>query len=184
MLSCVLCTAMALAAHARTHAHGAQRSALTLAQYDQVTAEVGSPPALDVGLLVGWLSQTNTNTMNFLLWDTDGHQYSDMVRFLEATKGAAPAINVWVTLIPPSETVPSQVPARLRPGCTTCPASESYPYGDAVHGTFCCADAPWTPAAARASPSAASTRARVPGARASARLPPASTNHGEQAGGT
>lgn len=52
----------------------------TLAQYDQVTAEVGSPPALDVGLLVGWLKQTNTNTMNFLLWDTDGHQYKDMVR--------------------------------------------------------------------------------------------------------
>ena len=76
-LSRVLCAALALAAHADAVAR-TQRP--TLAQYDQVTAEVGSPPALDVGLLVGWLKQTNTNTMNFLLWDTDGHQYKDMVR--------------------------------------------------------------------------------------------------------
>lgn len=118
----------------------------TLAQYDQVNAERGVPPTLDVELLLGQLVETNANTMNFLLWDTDGHQYLDMVRFLARTKdvhvsGGGP-MDVWVTLIPKSETVPNQAPSRPQPGvCSTCPAAIRNPYGDEVHGVFCCANA-------------------------------------------
>ena len=117
----------------------------TLAQYDQVTAETGRGHAtpydpqgsLDAALLLSWLRETNTNTMNFLLYDTDGHQYLDMVRFLELTKDQA--IDVWVTLIPPSETegsFPKQPPAHS--DCATCPRDMANPYGDSVHGIFCC----------------------------------------------
>jgi hypothetical protein len=81
---------------------------------------------------------TNTNTMNFLLWDTDGHQYNDMVRFLEMTKDDT--IDVWVTLIPPSETVtffPSEPPAGSS-DCAVCPHNIANAYGDKVHGIYCC----------------------------------------------
>ena len=68
----------------------------TLAQYDQVSAQAaGHGGALDTKKLTGWLHETNANTMSFLLWDTDGHQYLDMVRFLEATK-ADEDLEVWV----------------------------------------------------------------------------------------
>lgn len=117
----------------------------TLGQYDQVTAETGPEHAtpydpqgsLDTALLLSWLRETNTNTMNFLLYDTDGHQYLDMVRFLELTKDQA--IAVWVTLIPPSETA-SSFPAQPPPhsDCATCPRDIGNPYGDAVHGIYCC----------------------------------------------
>ena len=116
-----------------------------LAQYDQVTAEVGAGRktpydprgALDAPLLLSWLKATNSNTMNFLLWDTDGHQYLDMVRFLELTK--TEGIDVWVTLIPPSETAGS-FPATPPAGsdCATCPPNIAHPYGDAVDGVYCC----------------------------------------------
>ena len=120
------------------------RAPKVLGQYDQVTAEVapGRAPydprgSLDAPLLLSWLKQTNTNTMNFLLWDTDGHQYLDMVRFLELTKDDA--IDVWVTLVPPTETVGS-FPAKPPPGsdCATCPPAIANPYGDATHGVYCC----------------------------------------------
>ena len=38
---------------------------------------------LDVTRLAGWMAETNANTVSFLLWDVDGHQYLDMVRFLD-----------------------------------------------------------------------------------------------------
>ena len=81
---------------------------MSLSQYDQVSAEVNG--TLDTDKLVGWLQQTNANTMSFLLWDTNGHQYLDLVRFLEATKdhtdaNGAAALQVWVTLIPVTETI-------------------------------------------------------------------------------
>eukprot|EP01052_Picozoa_sp_SAG31_P023591 SAG31_NODE_1955_length_6823_cov_2.519780_2_plen_295_part_00 len=94
---------------------------------------------LDAPALLGRLRATNSNTMNFLLWDTDGHQYLDMVRFLELTKGEERPIDVWVTLIPPSETVrffPPEPPPGSR--CATCPRHIANPYGDSTHGTFCC----------------------------------------------
>ena len=56
---------------------------LTLAQYDQVSAEVNG--TLNVTRLQQWMTLTNANTHSFLLWDTDGHQYLDMVRFLDAS---------------------------------------------------------------------------------------------------
>lgn len=102
--------------------HGAS-ARRTLSQYDQIDAEQGTPPTLNVDLLVKWINSTNTNTFNFLLWDTDGHQYLDMVRFLEQTKdmevggvGGGP-IDVWITLVPRTETVPGHlVPQHPQPG--------------------------------------------------------------------
>lgn len=47
----------------------------------QVGAEVNG--TLDVTRLAGWMAETNANTVSFLLWDVDGHQYLDMVRFLD-----------------------------------------------------------------------------------------------------
>ena len=71
----------ALKAAATVHVggHGGRRD-LTLSQYDQVAAEVNG--TLDVVKLQQWMTETNANTMSFLLWDTDGHQYLDMVRRL------------------------------------------------------------------------------------------------------
>jgi len=107
----------------------------TLSQYDQVGAEVNG--TLDIALLQSYLTETNSNTFSFLLWDTDGHQYLDMVRFLELTK--TEGIDVWVTLIPPSETAGS-FPATPPAGsdCATCPPNIAHPYGDAVDGVYCC----------------------------------------------
>eukprot|EP00729_Bicosta_minor_P001693 gene1693-34607_t len=128
--------------------HGAS-ARRTLSQYDQIDAEQGTPPTLNVDLLVKWINSTNTNTFNFLLWDTDGHQYLDMVRFLEQTKdmevggvGGGP-IDVWITLVPRTETVPGHlVPQHPQPGvCAACPGTVQYPYGDTTHGVFCCSDA-------------------------------------------
>ena len=54
-----------------------------LGQYDQVwsdgnySGDAERHGRLDTGLLLRWLNETNSNTMNFLLWDTDGHQYLD-----------------------------------------------------------------------------------------------------------
>lgn len=109
----------------------------TLSQYDQVRAEVNG--TLDVDMLTEWLEDSHANTMSFLLWDTDGHQYLDMVRFLEATKdrqGAA-KIEVWVTLIPPSETEQWV----NKSDCGRCPPDRPHPYGSATSGTYCCDNA-------------------------------------------
>jgi len=54
-----------------------------LGQYDQVwsngnySGDAERHGRLDTGLLLRWLNETNSNTMSFLLWDTDGHQYLD-----------------------------------------------------------------------------------------------------------
>ena len=69
----------AAAATVHVGGHGGRRD-LTLSQYDQVAAEVNG--TLDVVKLQQWMTETNANTMSFLLWDTDGHQYLDMVRRL------------------------------------------------------------------------------------------------------
>ena len=34
-------------------------------------------------MLQRYLTETHSNTFSFLRWDTDGHQYLDMVRFLD-----------------------------------------------------------------------------------------------------
>ena len=75
-----------------------RQGGVTLSQYDQVGAEVNG--TLDVALLQQWLTETNANTMSFLLWDTDGHQYLDMVRFLQSSadfKVGGHPIKVWVS---------------------------------------------------------------------------------------
>eukprot|EP01050_Picozoa_sp_SAG11_P000968 SAG11_NODE_38_length_21705_cov_24.667453_6_plen_286_part_00 len=107
----------------------------TLSQYDQVGAEVNG--TLDIALLQQYLRETSSNTFSFLLWDTDGHQYVDMVRFLDATKGMqvnGGPLEVWVTLIPPSETNHWQ----NQSACARCPKSHPHPYGSADAGVFCC----------------------------------------------
>ena len=59
-----------------------------LGQYDQVwsdgnySGDAERHGRLDTGLLLRWLNETNSNTMNFLLWDTDGHQYLDSKRMM------------------------------------------------------------------------------------------------------
>ena len=79
-----------------------------LSQYDQVGAEDPVNGTLDVKKLARWMAQTNANTVSFLLWDTDGHQYLDMVRFMEWQARQTPknALKIWVTLIPPTESLP------------------------------------------------------------------------------
>ena len=107
----------------------------TLSQYDQVGAEVNG--TLDIALLQSYLTETNSNTFSFLLWDTDGHQYLDMVRFLDATKDMkvkGGTLEVWVTLIPPSETIPWENGTS----CAKCPNSHPHQYGGASSGIFCC----------------------------------------------
>lgn len=116
---------------------GQQRAARkTLSQYDQVSAEVNG--TLDVSLLQSYLTETNSNTFSFLLWDTDGHQYLDMVRFLEASKNMkvnnGALLEVWVTLIPPSETYHWQNASA----CAKCPNSHPHHYGNGRAGIFCC----------------------------------------------
>jgi hypothetical protein len=102
----------------------------TLAQYDQVGAQMKNG-TLNISLLTQWLKETQANTMSFLLWDDDGHQYLDLVRFLDATKGS---VQVWVTLIPPHETMKWV----NQSGCTKCPASKPYQYGSPDAGVYCC----------------------------------------------
>ena len=59
-----------------------------LGQYDQVwsdgnySGDAERHGRLDTGLLLRWLNETNSNTMNFLLYDTDGHQYLDSKRMM------------------------------------------------------------------------------------------------------
>jgi hypothetical protein len=107
----------------------------TLSQYDQVGAEVNG--TLDIALLQSYLSESNSNTFSFLLWDTDGHQYLDMVRFLAASKdmkvGGAP-LEVWVTLIPPTETEKWENKST----CARCPTTHPHSYGSQQAGVFCC----------------------------------------------
>lgn len=119
----------------------------SLAQYDQVFAEIGTPPTLSIPILLNAINQTNTNTMNFLLWDIDGHQYLDLVRFLDATKDMRVGVDngpleVWITLVPKTETVPGHlVPMPPQPNCATCPQQQTTnPYGDPIHGIFCCGE--------------------------------------------
>jgi hypothetical protein len=79
--------------------------ASTKAQYaGEPHADAGLP--VDSELLEEWLTQTHANTYSFLLWDTTGDDYLDLVRFLDATKAFCVdgrQLRVWVTLIPPSE---------------------------------------------------------------------------------
>ena len=130
VLAALLCAGVGVAA-------GSQGLAgrKTLSQYDQVGAEVNG--TLDIALLQRYLTETHSNTFSFLLWDTDGHQYLDMVRFLEATKDlkvdGAP-LEVWVTLSPPSETYTWQNESE----CAKCPKSHPHNYGSAEAGIFCC----------------------------------------------
>ena len=70
----------------------------SLAQYDQIGFEQGTPARLNVSALVTGLNETSANTMNFLLWDTDGHQYLDLVLFRAVTQPPA--------LLLPRATVP------------------------------------------------------------------------------
>lgn len=117
---------------------------VTLSQYDQIRAEVNG--SLSISLLHQWMVDTNANTFSFLLWDTDGHQYRDMVRFLNASqnfKVNGQAIKVWCTLIPPSETEPVGPPPPPPPGgCIKCPVSHPFLYGCGGPcggaGGFCC----------------------------------------------
>ena len=76
VLAALLCAGVGVAA-------GSQGLAgrKTLSQYDQVGAEVNG--TLDIALLQRYLTETHSNTFSFLRWDTDGHQYLDMVRFLD-----------------------------------------------------------------------------------------------------
>ena len=130
VLAALLCAGVGVAA-------GSQGLAgrKTLSQYDQVGAEVNG--TLDIALLQRYLTETHSNTFSFLLWDTDGHQYLDMVRFLEATndlKVDGAPLEVWVTLIPPSETYTWQNESE----CAKCPKSHPHNYGSAEAGIFCC----------------------------------------------
>jgi hypothetical protein len=70
------------------------------AQYDQyhLCSPEGAP--LNITRTLQILEETNANTFSFLLWDVDGSGYLDLVRFLDY--GSA-HVDVWVTLIPPSE---------------------------------------------------------------------------------
>jgi hypothetical protein len=79
---------------------------MTLSQY-------ASPPRddatgrMDVPRLLAMLNDTNANTYNVELYDTDGGNYLDLVRLLDAVNGSTttPRLRVWATLIPPSEAV-------------------------------------------------------------------------------
>lgn len=126
---------------------GASRAGeLTLSQYDQVGAEVNG--SLSIPLLQARIAATHANTFSFLLWDIDGHQYLDMVQFLEQSKGFTVdgrPLSVWVTLIPPSENRLPPVPAPNFTNCIHCPASRPFVYGGggshgkpATGGGFCC----------------------------------------------
>jgi len=114
----------------------------TLSQYDQVAAEVNG--SLDLHKLQSWIKVTNANTFSFLLWDTDGHGYLDLVRFLadpdaQRTIVDGAPLAVWVTLIPPSESQPARHWDGPPPGCVSYPPSRPHPYGGAGTGGFCCA---------------------------------------------
>ena len=113
-----------------------QRPPLTLAHYDQSAAEVDG--ALDVGLLTRWLRETHSNTINFLIYDTDGHQYLDMVRFLSQTANATvdgQPLRVWVTLVPLSD---DYDPDTM--DCAMCPKDKPFTHGNLETGTYCCAE--------------------------------------------
>ena len=62
------------------------------------------------------------------------------MRFLEANKAAQPPLDVWVTLIPPSETQPAVPPTPPNfTDCAKCPSSHPHPYGGGgTGGGFCC----------------------------------------------
>jgi hypothetical protein len=117
-----------------------------LSQYDQIEAEVNG--ILNVTLLQQRLTTTHANTFSFLLWDTDGHQYLDLVRFLHDSadfKVNGKLLEVWITLIPPSETQGPPLPPPNFTNCVHCPASHPYIYGGggfdgrpATGGGFCC----------------------------------------------
>ena len=71
--------------------------------------------------------------------DVFRRQVIDGPGFLEATKdrqGAA-KIEVWVTLIPPSETEQWV----NKSDCGRCPPDRPHPYGSATSGTYCCDNA-------------------------------------------
>ena len=71
------------AAAAATNSTVLSKPPKVLGQYDQVwsdgnySGDAERHGRLDTGLLLRWLNETNSNTMNFLLYDTDGHQYLD-----------------------------------------------------------------------------------------------------------
>ena len=77
---------------------------MTLSQY-------ASPPRnaatgrMDIPRLLAMLNDTHANTYNVELYDTDGGNYLDLVRLLDAVNGTVPTLRVWATLIPPSEAV-------------------------------------------------------------------------------
>ena len=80
--------------------------------------QYASPPhdaqgRMVIPTLLKQLADTNSNTYNVLLWDTDGSDYLDLVRLLNATSETddtnattTPTLRIWVTLIPPSEATP------------------------------------------------------------------------------
>jgi hypothetical protein len=77
----------------------------TRAQYAMEPLIAGGTE-VDSEQLKEWLTETHTRTYSFLLWDTTGDDYLNLVRFLEATRDFCvdgDALKVWVTLVPPTE---------------------------------------------------------------------------------
>ena len=98
----------------------------TRAQYASEPLLAGTTQ-LDVDLLKDWLTETHANTYSYLLWDTTGDDYLNLVRFLEATRDFCVdgrALRVWVTLIPPSEVSGAR--------CSVAADSPSTPFAEAT----------------------------------------------------
>lgn len=85
----------------------ARRLALheTHAQYAAAPLVEGSA-AVNCTQLGMWLVTTNSNSYNWLLWDTTGEAYLSMVACLYAWESSVTykGLRSWVTLIPPTET--------------------------------------------------------------------------------
>ena len=60
---------------------------------------------LDIQALLGMLNSTYTQTYSFLLWDTTGNDYLDLVRLLSYLVDNDIGLQLGITLIPPSEAV-------------------------------------------------------------------------------
>lgn len=85
----------------------ARASALasTRAQYAGEPRTDDRTPA-DLATLESWLVETHANTYSFLLWDTTGQDYLDLVALLVRTQDFCVddrQLRIWVTLIPPTE---------------------------------------------------------------------------------
>ena len=70
----------------------------------KMRAQYDSPPAAaaERALLLAGLNASHSDAYNVLLWDTDGANYLQMLELAQAVQGTP--LQLWVTLIPPTET--------------------------------------------------------------------------------